>query len=59
MNSHREKLEFLESKIDKSFDELKRVFQDLVVRIYQYHEVNLDDVKERLEESYEETINKN
>jgi hypothetical protein len=59
MNSHREKLEFLENKIDKSFDELKRVFQDLVVRIYQYHEVNLDDVKDRLEESYEKTINKN
>ena len=59
MNSHREKLEFLENKIDKSFDELKRVFQDLVVRIYQYHEVNLDDVKNRLEESYEKTINKN
>ena len=59
MNSHREKLEFLENKIDKSFDELKRVFQDLVVRLYQYHEVNLDDVKNRLEESYEKTINKN
>jgi hypothetical protein len=59
MNPHREKLEFLENKIDKSFDELKRVFQDLVVRIYQYHEVNLDDVKDRLEESYEKTINKN
>ena len=59
MNPHREKLEILENKIDKSFDELKRVFQDLVVRIYQYHEVNLDDVKDRLEESYEKTINKN
>ena len=56
MNSHREKLEFLENKIDKSFDELKRIFQDLVVRIYQYHEVNLDDVKERLEESYEKVV---
>ena len=52
MNTHKEKMEFLENKIDKSFDELKRVFQDLVVRIYQYHEVNLDDVKERLSESY-------
>tara|TARA_Y100001980_G_C14554438_1_gene341137 strand:+ start:4958 stop:5140 length:183 start_codon:yes stop_codon:yes gene_type:complete len=56
MNSHRKKLEFLENKIDKSFDELKRIFQDLVVRIYQYHEVNLDDVKERLEESYEKVV---
>jgi len=58
MNSHRRKLEFLENKIDKSFDELKRIFQDLVVRIYQYHEMNLEDVRERLEYSYEEVIKK-
>ena len=50
MNSHRKKLEFLENKIDKSFDELKRIFQDLVVRIYQYHEVNLDDVAQAAEQ---------
>ena len=58
MNSHKRKLEFLENKIDKSFDELKRIFQDLVVRIYQYHEMNLEDVRERLEYSYEEVIKK-
>ena len=58
MNSHRRKLEFLENKIDKSFDELKRIFQDLVVRICQYHEMNLEDVRERLEYSYEEVIKK-
>ena len=58
MNSHRRKLEFLENKIDKSFDELKRIFQDLVVRIYQYHEMNLEDVRERVEYSYEEVIKK-
>ena len=58
MNSHRRKLEFLENKIDKSFDELKRIFQDLVVRIYQYHQMNLEDVRERLEYSYEEVIKK-
>ena len=58
MNSHKRKLEFLENKIDKSFDELKRIFQDLVVRIYQYHQMNLEDVRERLEYSYEEVIKK-
>tara|TARA_B100001093_G_C26735979_1_gene974476 strand:- start:1006 stop:1185 length:180 start_codon:yes stop_codon:yes gene_type:complete len=58
VNKHKEKMIFLENKIDKSFDELKTIFQDLVVRIFQYHEVNLEDVKERLEESYEKTINK-
>ena len=58
MNSHTRKLEFLENKIDKSFDELKRIFQDLVVRIYQYHQMNLEDVRERLEYSYEEVIKK-
>ena len=53
MNTHKEKMIFLKNKIDNSFDELKTIFQDLVVRIYQFNEVNLEDVKERLEDSYD------
>jgi len=53
MNTHKEKMIFLKNQIDNSFDELKTIFQDLVVRIYQFNEVNLEDVKERLEDSYD------
>ena len=53
MNTHKEKMRFLKNQIDNSFDELKTIFQDLVVRIYQFNEVNLEDVKERLEDSYD------
>jgi len=53
MKTHKEKMIFLKNQIDNSFDELKTIFQDLVVRIYQFNEVNLEDVKERLEDSYD------
>tara|TARA_Y100000816_G_scaffold14713_1_gene9637 strand:+ start:1165 stop:1347 length:183 start_codon:yes stop_codon:yes gene_type:complete len=59
MKTTKQKLEFLERKIDDDFEKLKSLFLDIIVRTNQYNELNNEDVKRRLEESYEKIKNKN
>ena len=59
MNSNEKTMEFLQDEIDRGFDDMKRIFTDLVVRITQYNEVNLEDLGEKLEESFNKVIKDN
>ena len=59
MKTTKQKLEFLERKIDDDFEKLKSLFLDIIVRTNQYNKLNNEEVKKRLEESYEKIKNKN
>ena len=59
MKTTKQKLEFLERKIDDDFEKLKSLFLDIIVRTTQYNKLNNEEVKKRLEESYEKIKNKN
>ena len=53
MDTYKEKIEKLDTELDKIFDELKEVFKKLVFKSMIYRDLHLDNVKEQLEESFD------
>ena len=48
-----DKLKDLESKIDEICEDMKSLFQDLIFRSVSHRELYMENIKEKLERSYE------
>ena len=48
-----DKLKDLESKINKICEDMKSLFQDLIFRSVSHRELYMENIKEKLERSYE------
>ena len=52
--THEQKLEKLESEIERISDEMKSLFKDYIFRSMSHRELYMEKVKKDLEESYEQ-----
>ena len=53
MDTYKEKIEKLDTELDKIFDELKEVFKKLVFKSMVYRDLSMDIVSDKLQESFD------
>ena len=54
MDTYKEKIEKLDTELDKIFDELKEVFKKLVFKSMIYRDLSNDIVSDKLQESFDQ-----